>query len=196
MATEVTVNTNKSSSVETEEIKRDTAETPHPSPMIWMPTVSPDVKQPEEQRASPEQPSIMVPQAATPELSSELSFSCVLIPRFSDHYLAGDIVDWLAKWMKQVCISYGWRLEALAIRPGYMQWVMHVPMNSNPAQFMRLIRLYTSEQIFEDFPRFKQMNVSGEFWAPGNFVLPGNQLQTPEQVNAFILQTRRHQGIQ
>jgi REP element-mobilizing transposase RayT len=97
--------------------------------------------------------------------------------------------------MKQACISYGWRLDTIAIRPGYMQWVMHVPMNSNPAQFMRLIRRYTSEQIFEDFPRFKQKNISGEFWAPGNFVLPGTQLQTPEQVNKFILQTRTHQGI-
>jgi REP element-mobilizing transposase RayT len=190
------VNTNKSSSVETEEIKRDTVEAPHASPMIWMPTVVPDVRQDEPQKSVPEQPDTMAPQAATPQLSSELSFSCILIPRFSDHYLVGDIVDWLEKWMKQVCISYGWRLDTLAIRPGYIQWVMHVPMNSNPAQFMRLIRRSTSEKIFEDFPRFKQQNVSGEFWAPGNYVLPGSQLQTPEQVNAFILQTRRHQGIQ
>jgi REP element-mobilizing transposase RayT len=191
-----TVNTNKSSSVETEEIKQDTVEAPHASSMVWMPTVAPDMNRDEQQKAAPEPPNTMAPQAATPPLSSELSFSCVLIPRFSDHYLAGDIVDWLAKWMKQVCISYGWRLEALAIRPGYMQWVMHVPMNSNPAQFMRLIRRYTSEQIFEDFPRFKQKNVSGEFWAPGNLVLPGNQLQSPDQVNEFILQTRKYQGFQ
>jgi REP element-mobilizing transposase RayT len=189
------VNTSKSS-VETEEIKRDTVEGPHASPIVWMPTGVPDVKQDEPQKAVSEQPHVPAPQAATPQLSPELSFSCVLVPRFSDHYLVGDIVDWLAKWMKQVCISYGWRLEALAIRPGYMQWVMHVPMNSNPAQFMRLIRRYTSEQIFEDFPRFRQKNVSGEFWAPGNLVRAGNQLQTLEQVNAFILQTRRNQGIQ
>ncbi len=161
-----------------------------------MPAVAPDVKHEELQKAVSEQPNSIARQAAASQLSSELAFSCVLIPRFSDHFLVGDIVDWLTKWMKQVCISYGWRLEALSIRPGYMQWVMHVPMNSNPAQFMRQIRRYTSEQIFEDFPRFKQMNVSGDFWAPGNFVLPGNQLQTPEQVNEFILQTRRHQGIQ
>ena len=189
------MNTEKSSSVETEEIKRDNAET-HTSPMKWVPAVGPEVKREEPQKGLDEQADRGAPQTSTSRPSAELSFTCVLIPRFSDHFLVGDIVDWLTKWMKQVCISYGWRLEALAIRPGYMQWVMHVPMNSNPAQFMRLIRRYTSEQIFEDFPRFKQMNVSGEFWAPGNFVRPGDQLQSPEQVNEFILQTRKYQGIQ
>jgi REP element-mobilizing transposase RayT len=184
------VNTNKSSSVETEEIKREQAGT-NTTPMIW----EPDLKREEPQKNAGEQANNVARQGSTPQLSSDLSFACVLIPRFSDHYLAGDIVDWLAVWLKQACISYGWRLGPLSIRPGYLQWVMHVPMNSNPAQFMRLIRRYTSERIFEDFPRFKQMNISGEFWAPGNFVLPGDQLQTSEQVNEFILQTRRYQGI-
>ncbi|NOH01717.1 MAG: hypothetical protein HND47_07035 [Chloroflexi bacterium] len=118
-----------------------------------------------------------------------------MIPRFSHHYLAGDIVERLTDWMKQICISYGWRMEALSIRPGYVQWVMRVPLNANPAQFMRLTRRHTSEKIFEEFPRFRRENISGEFWAPGNFVFPGDQLQTLEAVNAMILQTRRQQGL-
>ncbi len=72
---------------------------------------------------------------------------------------------------------------------------MHVPLNANPAQFMRIIRRYTSEKIFEDFPRFKQLNISGEFWASSNLVIPGNQLPTREQVHEYMLQTRRQQGI-
>lgn len=129
------------------------------------------------------------------QASSELTYVCLLIPRFSDHYLVGDITEALVEWMKQVCISYGWRLDAISVRPGYLQWIMIVPLNANPAQFMRLIRQHTSEKIFDEFPRYKQKNLSGQFWAPGNFVVAGNQLQTPEIVNAFILQTRRHQGI-
>jgi REP element-mobilizing transposase RayT len=163
--------------------------------MTWMPAVDPEVKREEPQRGIVEQPGSVAPQVSIPQVSSDLAFACVLIPRFSDHYLVGDIVDWLAVWMKQVCISYGWRLETMSVRPGYIQWVMHVPMNSNPAHFMRLIRRYTSDQIFEDFPRFKLKNISGEFWAPGNYVVPGSQLQSTEQVNEFILQTRRYQGI-
>jgi REP element-mobilizing transposase RayT len=126
---------------------------------------------------------------------SELSYVCLLIPRFSDHFLVGDITEELVESMKQICISYGWRLDAIAVRPGYLQWVMIVPLNANPAQFMKIIRQHTSQKIFEDFPRFKKQNISGQFWAPGNFVVAGTQLQTPETINNFILQTRRHQGM-
>jgi REP element-mobilizing transposase RayT len=130
-----------------------------------------------------------------PQQFSELSFACLLIPRFSDHFLIGDITEALEEWMKQICISYGWRLDAIAVRPGYLQWVMSVPLNTNPSQFMRIIRQHTSQKIFDDFPRFKRQNISGQFWAAGNFVAAGNQLQSLEAINNFILQTRRQQGI-
>lgn len=188
------MNTNERGIVETEERKREQDEA-RVAPPIWVPAVAPDVKRDVAPEPPVEKTVDVPPVAAVPQFSSQLSFACVLVPRFSDHYLAGDIVDCLREWIKQACISYGWRLESIAIRPGYMQWVMQVPLNANPAQFMRLIRRHTSEKIFEDFPRFKNKNISGEFWAPGNFVAPGNQLQTAEQVNEFIVQTRRQQGI-
>ncbi len=188
------MNENKSTSVETDEIKREQAEG-RGLPGMWETGAGPGVKR-EEERLSPD-PGLGAPSPAEsiPQISSEMSFACILIPRFSDHYLAGDIVERLTEWMKQVCVSYGWRLEALSIRPGYMQWVMRVPLNANPAQFMRLTRRHTSGKIFEEFPRFRRENVSGEFWAPGNFVFPGDQLQAPETINTMILQTRRGQGL-
>ena len=187
------MNTHKSS-VEMEEVKRDQDEA-QIKPFIWVPAPEPEGRRADAAVRALDEMTPVAPGESTAQVSSELSFACVLIPRFSDHYLAGDIVDCLTDWMKQVCISYGWRLTMLSIRPGYMQWVMQVPLNANPARFMKLIRRFLSEKIFEDFPRFAQKNVSGEFWASGNFVVPGNQLQMPEQVNEFILQTRRMQGI-
>src|SRR5690349_17105377 len=150
------------SSIETEEKKQGETET-RPVPPVWVSAPSPDVK-PEEKQVTPIQQERNVAPVESPSpYSSELSFACILLPRFSDHYLAGDVADFLPEWMKQVCISYGWRLEAIAVRPGYLQWVMKVPLNANPAHFMKLIRRYTSEKIFEDFPRFRQKNVSAEF---------------------------------
>ena len=179
-------------SVETEDRKQEDEQI---TSVMREPTSDPDVMR-VVTPVMPAEEMVEFPSAASiPQVSSELSFACILVPRFSDDYLTGDIVNYLTEWMKQVCISYGWRLTMLSIRPGYMQWVMQVPLNANPARFMRLIRQYTSEKIFEDFPRFKNRNVSGEFWAPGNFVAPGNELQTPEQVNELILQTRRYQGL-
>lgn len=187
------MNTDKSSSVETEQIQREQKEAP-PTPPIWVPVPAPKVERVEQTPPMVESVATDMGEAS-PQYSSELSFVCLLIPRFSDHYLVGDITESLVEWMKQVCISYGWRLEAISIRPGYLQWVMRVPLTANPAHFMRLIRRHLSEKVFEDFPRFKQKNLSGEFWAPGNYVISGTQLQTTEDINALILQTRRHQGL-
>lgn len=187
------MNTNESTSVETQELqpKQDEAST---TPKIRESASSPEVKR-EEAPVSARVVDDAVQLESVPQFSSELSFVCVLIPRFSDHYLMGDITERLSVWMKEICISYGWRLGAIAIRPGYVQWIMSVPLNANPAHCMRLVRRHTSERIFEEFPRFKHKNMSGEFWAPGNLVVSGDQLQSLENVDAWILQTRRNQGI-
>ena len=132
---------------------------------------------------------------AVSQISTQLTYACLLIPRFSDHYLTGDITKDLEVWMKEVCISYGWRLDAITIRPGYIQWGMTVPLTANPAQFMKIIRRQTSQKIFEDYPRFSRKNVSVDFWAPGFSVVPGSRLQSAEDINNFILQIRRQQGI-
>jgi len=185
--------TDPKSDVETEQLKHPQTEV-KPAPKNLGPAVLPDVKR--EEPVSPfsvAEEKIQVESAG--QQFSELSFVCLLIPRFSDHFLTGDITEELVLWMKQICISYGWRLDAIAVRPGYVQWVMIVPLNANPAQLMRIIRQQTSQKIFDDFPRFKQKNISGQFWAAGDFVVAGTQLQTPESINSFILQTRRHQGI-
>jgi REP element-mobilizing transposase RayT len=129
------------------------------------------------------------------QISSELTYSCLLIPRFSDHYLAGDITNDLATWMKEICISYGWRLDAISIRLGYFQWVMTVPLTVNPAQFMRTIHQQSSQKIFENYPRFKTKNLSSDFWAPGFSVVHGNSLQSAESINSFIIEVRKQQGI-
>jgi len=125
----------------------------------------------------------------------DLSYSCLLIPRFNDHFLTGDITEYLVDWMRQICVSYGWRLDAIVVRPGYLQWVITVPPTANPAQVMRLTRRQTSLKIFDEFPRFKQLNLSGDFWAPGYYVTFGNQLLSLENISNFTAATRRQQGI-
>ena len=55
-----------------------------------------------------------------------LTYACLLVPRFSSHYLTGDMSDRLSEWLPQICIAFGWRLEYLAVRPEYVQWVLNV----------------------------------------------------------------------
>jgi REP element-mobilizing transposase RayT len=123
-----------------------------------------------------------------------LTYACLLVPRFSSHYLTGDIADRVSEWLPQICIAFGWRLEYLAVRPEYVQWVLNVPPATSPGYLMRIIRQQTSEKIFVEFPRMKKENPSGDFWAPGYLIMGGTQPHPPQLVKDYIKQTRTRQG--
>ncbi|MFZ5821294.1 MAG: transposase [Chloroflexota bacterium] len=126
---------------------------------------------------------------------AQLNFACLLVPRFTTHYMTGDLADHLSRWMPQICVAYGWRLEFLAVRPDYLQWVVNVTPNTSPGYLMRIMRQQTSEKIFADFPRLKKENPSGDFWAPGYLIMGGLQPHPPQLVKDYIKQTRQRQGI-
>jgi REP element-mobilizing transposase RayT len=123
-----------------------------------------------------------------------LTYACLLVPRFSSHYLTGDLADHLSEWLPNICIAFGWRLEFLAVRPEYLQWVVNVRPNTSPGYLMRVMRQQTSEKIFMEFTRFKKENPSGDFWAPGYLIMGGTQPHPPQLVRDYIRQTRQRQG--
>lgn len=125
----------------------------------------------------------------------DLSYTCLLIPRFRSHFLTGDLSQQLPGWLQQICISFGWRLERVTIKPDYLQWVLSVPPATSTAYFMKSIRQQTSIHIFDDFPRFKKENVSKDFWAPGYLIYFGSQPHPEEVVRNFIRHTRQKQGV-
>jgi REP element-mobilizing transposase RayT len=126
----------------------------------------------------------------------DLSYACLMIPRFAAHSLSGDLVVDLYNWLQYACISFGWRLESANVQPGYLQWMLSVPPAVPPAHIIRVIRQYTSKRIFEEYPRFKKENISGDFWAPGHLVIVGRRPHTPEMISEFIRLTRQQQGMQ
>ncbi|HAV78006.1 MAG TPA: IS200/IS605 family transposase [Anaerolineae bacterium] len=125
-----------------------------------------------------------------------LTYACLLVPRFTSHYLTGDISERLSEWLPQICVAFGWRLEYLAVRPEYVQWVLNVPPASSPGYLMRIMRQQTSEKIFDEFPRLTRENPSGDFWAPGYLIMGGTQPHPPQLVKDYIKQTRSRQGLE
>ncbi len=123
-----------------------------------------------------------------------LTYACLLIPRFASHYLTGDLSERLSEWLPNICIAFGWRLEYLAIRPEYLQWVANVQPSTSPGYLMRIMRQQTSEKIFSEFSRLKKENPSGDFWAPGYLIMGGTQPHPPQLVRDYINQTRNRQG--
>ncbi len=126
----------------------------------------------------------------------QLTYACLLVPRFTSHYLTGDIADKLSEWIPNICIAFGWRLEHLAVRPEYLQWVANVPPATSPGYLMRILRQQTSEKVFAEFTRLKKENPSGDFWAPGYLIMGGTQPHPPQLVKDYIKQIRQRQGIE
>jgi REP element-mobilizing transposase RayT len=125
----------------------------------------------------------------------ELSYACLLIPRFSTHALVGDLEDNLYPWMEQICISFSWKLDYLNVRPEYLQWIMRVPPATSPGYFMNIIRQQTSQDLLKNFPRFKKEIRSTDFWAPGYLVIVSISPHPPKMIQDFIKYTRQQQGI-
>jgi len=125
-----------------------------------------------------------------------LTYACLLVPRFSAHYLTGDIADRLSEWLPNICVAFGWRLEYLAVRPEYLQWVVNVPPAASPGYLMRIVRQQTSEKVFAEFTRLKKENPSGDFWAPGYLIMGGTKPHPPQLVKDYILQIRQRQGLE
>ena len=124
------------------------------------------------------------------------SFVCLLVPRFEDHTLVGDLSDRLHTWMKDICISFGWNLKFIEISPNYLHWIMTVKITSSPVEIMNTVRKTTSKKIFDEFPRFSQKNMSKKYWAPYYFVGIGNVPYSNSSIQSFIEQIRTEQGLQ
>jgi REP element-mobilizing transposase RayT len=124
-----------------------------------------------------------------------LTYACLLIPRFPNHHMEGDLAMRLSEWIPQICIAYGWRLEYISIQQDHLQWIVSVPPTTAPGGLMRIIRKQLSEKILVDFPRIKNENPSGDFWAPGYYLTSSSNPHPAQLVREFIEQTRMRQGI-
>lgn len=181
------------------EREQELATTMPSNPLEGRPTAplrQPDPGELEQTRPHPpaERTGRMIVEAASAAMA-QLNYACLLIPRLTTHYMTGDVADHLSVWIPEMCLAFGWRLEYLAVRPEYLQWVVNVMPNTSPGYVMRVMRLQTSERIFEEFPRLKRENPSGDFWAPGYLILSSLQPHPPQLVKDYIQQIRRRQGI-
>ena len=125
-----------------------------------------------------------------------LTYACVLIPRFPYHHLTGEMAKRLTDWITHLCVAFGWRLEMLSVRPDYMQWLVNVPPNTSPGYLMRTIREHTSRRMFVEFPVTEEDNPSGDFWAPGYLILGSPQPPPASLIQEFMQNTRSRQGLQ
>jgi REP element-mobilizing transposase RayT len=123
--------------------------------------------------------------------SYDLSYTCLLIPRFPSDQLKGDLADYLSQWLQQICISYGWQLEFTTVNPDYFQWGLKVNASITPHHFIHTIRSETSKFILSNFGRIAKENLSNDFWTPGHLVVLGIRPHPNEMIAQYIQLMRR-----
>ena len=128
------------------------------------------------------------------ESSYDLHYAYAMIPRLPSHKLDGDLSEKLARWLPQLCLSFGWRLEHLNVQPDFIQWMVSMGPEASPDTVVHTLEQHLSECIFEEFPRLRKENPSGKFWAPGFLIVSGGQPDA-ELMAQYIQQTRRRQGV-
>ncbi len=131
----------------------------------------------------------------SPTEFASLSYTCIMLPRLPTHLLTGRLARKLADWLKQICLAYGWRLEAQSVRPDYFQWTVQVSPVISPSSVVRLVRLQTSQRIFGMFGRYAAAVPSGDFWAPGYLIVSGSLPPDTGVIRDYIQQTRKRQGL-
>jgi len=131
---------------------------------------------------------------AGPQISRELLYTYVLIPRMPQHYLEGDLAYQLSKWLPQLCLAYAVRLEHLNVLPKRLHWTVTVAADISPDGLAQTMEKQLSTRIFEKFPDLKNTNPSGEFWAQGAFITSETN-PSAEVIAAYIARTRARQGI-
>ena len=127
--------------------------------------------------------------------SYNLSYTCLLIPRFPAHQLKGDLAEYLHQWLQQISISFGWRLEFVTVLPDYFQWAICVPPSTPQSYFMQQIRSHTSELILSNFGHLRKENLSDDFWATGYLSVLGTRPHPEDMISQYIRLTRHQQGL-
>jgi REP element-mobilizing transposase RayT/CheY-like chemotaxis protein len=124
-----------------------------------------------------------------------LTYSCLLIPRFSSHHLTRDRINLVSACMQEIYTSYGWRLEFLEAKPDHLRWVASIPPTIALSDHIDIIRKETSKRLFDDFPPYKQENLSNDYWAPGFLILGGKDAISDQLVMEYTKQSRQKYGL-
>ena len=107
---------------------------------------------------------------------SQIYYTCVLIPRLPQHYLTGELGEKVGQWVQQLCLAFGWRLEGIAIRPEYLQWMVQVaPVDLPGATWSRSSASAPRSTSSSTLSTLRDENPSGDFWATGYLIVSGPQ---------------------
>jgi len=127
------------------------------------------------------------------EVKYHLPFSALLLPRFPDHRLEGELAEHVRQWVHRLCVAWGWRALRITVLPDRMLLTISLSPEVAPATAVFHIARDLSARILGAHPDLAKDLPSKRFWARRYLLTAGEHLGQ-EQVQSFIESTRQEQG--
>lgn len=129
-----------------------------------------------------------------PQATMELPFTAIFLPRFPQHHLEEGVGELIAGWVRDLCIAWGWRLEAVETQPELLRVTLQLSPDIAPNHAFRQLAKDLSQRLLENKPELTTDLPSGQFWVKKFFITAGSD-PTRAQIDAFIETTRQEQGF-
>jgi REP element-mobilizing transposase RayT len=130
--------------------------------------------------------------AEPPPPPIRVSLFAVLLPRFPEHELTGELSDRLRVWTMRLCLAWDWTAERIDVRPDRLEITLVLPPEESPAHAIQELRDGLSERVLRAFPELLTDLPSHRFWA-SSYLLRAGPPPPAQDVDVFIQATRRAQ---
>jgi hypothetical protein len=110
----------------------------------------------------------------------------LLFPANSSQFITRDLAVLCNKNLPGILSEFGWQLNAISVRPLYLQWSANIPPFCRVSERLSDIRLQLNTLIFTANPGLLQANPGGDFWMPGYFAMTGSTPPSNRMINDFI----------
>lgn len=139
---------------------------------------------------TPERPDLAKTATLTPASSKppedRVHQTFVLVPGDPKTFLVGELADDIAKWIPEICKAHDWQLDAIAIRPVYMQFTLEVPKSLPSGETIKIVRNESSNQVFFKYPSRRSAESGGDFWAEEHLEIDRDKPVSQHDLKIFI----------
>jgi len=139
-------------------------------------------------------PSSMGTADLPPGVKQIISYTFILVPDLRYFRITPEINADLHDWLRQVSGIYAWKLKEIKARPDFLQWIVSVPFDISQGKIVRVVRQFTSEQVFKKYPDVKPGKSIQDFWSAGYLASKSREGFDQEMVDNFIKQVRERQS--
>lgn len=139
---------------------------------------------------TPEQPDLAktaeLAPASTQPPREMVHQSFILVPGDPKTFLTGNLADDLAQWLPEICAAHQWDLDAIALRPVYVQITVAVPEYLSSQETIKTLRNESSDYIFLKYPNRKPTGKGQDFWAEEHLEFDREKPVSQHDLRIFI----------